>query len=323
MKRIEILTFKSPNRAPLKVEGFVFGETSKGPSLAIVGAMSGDHVNQLYVASRLVEYLRQKEEEGKIAGKILVIPAVNTYALNMGETFWPLDKTDINMMFPGYAQGETTQRIAAKLFESLQGYDYGIILEGRRDQGMCLPYVKLIQSGYEDLETAHDLGMRFIHHRPHTPIETVMLQYNWQLWETKALSVVFGKNGSIDPITSKEVHGSLVRFMSKRGMLDVPVFQGFSSNVIEPEHITVLKASHAGIFESLVSCGTTIEKGDTLGRIIDALSGEKREKIVAPIGGVLTCQYASPLIFQNSIAFRIASVESEIVSRSDGLLRSQ
>jgi predicted deacylase len=309
MKRIEILNFKSPNRAPLIVEGFLFGENSKGPSIAIVGAMSGDHINQLYVASRLVEYLRQREEEGKISGKILVIPAVNTYALNMGQTFWPLDKTDINMMFPGYAQGETTQRIAAKLFESLQGYDYGVILEGRRDQGMCLPYVKIIKSDYEDMESARDLGMRFIHYRPYSPIETVMLQYNWQLWGTKALSVVFGKNGSIDHSASSEVQGALVRLMSKRGMLDLPVFDGFASNVIEPENITILKASYAGIFDSLLPCGTAIEKGDILGRITDALSGKKLEKIIAPVGGVLTCQYSHPLIFQNSIAFRIASLE--------------
>lgn len=309
MKRIEILNFKSPNRAPLKVEGFLFGEESKGPSLAIVGAMSGDHINQLYVASRLVDYLRQKEEEGKIAGKILVIPAVNTYALNMGETFWPLDKTDINMMFPGYAQGETTQRIAAELFGALQGYDYGVILEGRRDQGMCLPYVKLIQSGYEDLDAAHDFGMRFIHYRPHSPIETVMLQYNWQLWGTKAFSIVFGKNGSIDHDVSQEVSGALIRFMSKHRLLSLRVFDGYQSNIIEPDKIVVLKASRAGIFDSAFSCGSTVEKGDVLGRITDALSGEKLEKIIAPVGGVLTCQYSYPLIFQNSIAFRIASVE--------------
>jgi uncharacterized protein len=311
MKRIEILNFKSPNRAPLIVEGFLFGEESKGPSIAIVGAMSGDHINQLYVASRLVEYLRQKEEEGKISGKILVIPAVNTYALNMGQTFWPLDKTDINMMFPGYAQGETTQRIAAKLFASLQGYDYGVILEGRRDQGMCLPYVKMIKSDYEDLDYARDLGMRFIHYRPYSPIETVMLQYNWQLWGTKALSVVFGKNGSINQSDSSEVQGALVRLMAKRGILELPMFEGFVSNIIHPENITLLKAAHAGIFDSLVLCGTTITKGETLGQITDALSGEKLENIIAPIDGVVTCQYANPLIFQNSIAFRIASVASK------------
>lgn len=308
MKRFDILTLESPNRAPLRIEGFMFGEESEGPSIAVVGAMSGDHINQLFVASRLVDYLRQKEEEGKILGKILVVPAINTYALNMGETFWPLDKTDINMMFPGYDKGETTQRIAARVFEALRGYDYGIILEGRRDQGMCLPYVKVIQSGYEDLEAAKDMGLRFIHHRPYNPIETVMLQYNWQLWETNAISVVFGKNGTIEHRTSEEVRSALIRFMSKRGILDLAAFEGHHSNIINPDRIRVLKASRAGIFDPLISCGTHVRHGDVLGRITDSLSGELLETIIAPCEGVATCQYSYPLIFQNSIAFRIATL---------------
>jgi hypothetical protein len=310
MRRFDIVTLDSPNRAPLRIEGFLFGEhNDNAPSVAIVGAMSGDQINQLYVASGLVEYLRRKEEEGKIIGEILVVPAVNPYALNMGEKNWPLDKTDLNMMFPGYDQGETTQRITACLFETLKGYDYGIILEGRRDQGMCLPYVKLIQSGYEDVDAVKDLGMGFVHYRPYDPIETVMLQYNWQLWETNAFSIVFGKNGSIDQASSDEVHTALVRFLSKRKVVDLEVFEGKKSNFLDPNRISVIKASRAGIFISKVRCGTSIKKGEVIGLIMDALSGEKREKIVATCEGIVTCQYAHPLIFQNSIAFRIASVE--------------
>lgn len=310
MKRFDIVCMESPNRAPLRIEGFLFGEeNSKGASVAIVGAMSGDHINQLHVASGLVEYLRIKEEEGKIVGRILVVPAVNTYALNMGEKNWPLDKTDINTMFPGYEQGETTQRIASRIFETLKGYDYGIILEGRRDQGMCLPYVKLIQSGYEDIESAKDLGIGFIHYRAHDPIETVMLQYNWQLWETKAFSIVFGKNGTIEQSVSDEVHTALVRFLSKRNIIDFPVFEGKVSNIIDPHNITILKASRAGIFIPSVRCGAQVQKGEVVGRIMDALSGEKLEKMLSPCEGIVTCQYSAPLIFQNSIAFRIASIE--------------
>jgi hypothetical protein len=310
MKRFDIVTLESPNRAPLRIEGFLFGEkNTKGPSVAIIGAMSGDHINQLYVASGLVEYLRTKEEEGAITGRILVVPAVNAYALNMGEKNWPLDKTDLNMMFPGYAEGETTQRIASRLFGELKGYDYGIILEGRRDQGMCLPYVKLIQSGYEDLESVKDLGIGFIHYRPYEPVETAMLQYNWQLWETKAFSIVFGKNGAIDQGVSDEVHTSIVRFLSKRKMLNFHVFEGRKSNILDPNGITILKASRAGIFISKVHCGSYVKKGEAIGFIMDALSGEKLEKMLSPSEGIVTCQYSHPLIFQNSIAFRIASVE--------------
>jgi hypothetical protein len=319
MKRFNIVTLESPNRAPFRIEGFLFGEeNTTGPSVAIVGAMSGDHINQLYVASGFVEYLRTKEEEGKIIGRILVIPAVNAYALNMGEKNWPLDKTDFNMMFPGYAQGETTQRITARLFETLKGYDYGIILEGRRDQGMCLPYVKLIKSGYEDLECVKDLGLGFIHYRPHEPVETAMLQYNWQLWETKAFSIVFGKNGAIDKGSSAEVHAAIVRFLSKRGVVDFHVFEGRSSNVIDPDLITILKASRAGIFISSVRCGAYVKQGEKVGKIIDALSGKRLEKMVSPCEGIVTCQYSHPLIFQNSIAFRIASVELFCVVKEMG-----
>lgn len=310
MKRFDIVRLESPNRAPLKIEGFLFGdEHSTGPTVAIVGAMSGDHIDQLYVASGLVEYLRAKELEGLISGKILVIPAVNAYALNMGEKNWPLDKTDLNMMFPGYAQGETTQRIASKLFETLKGYDYGIILEGRRDQGTCLPYVKLIQSGYEDLECVKDLGIGFIHYRPHEPVETAMLQYNWQLWETKAFSIVFGKNGSINQEASNEVHTAIIRFLSKRQIVNFHVFEGRKSNILDPNRITILKALRAGIFISKIRSGAHVKKGEVLGVIMDALSGEKLEKMVSPCEGIVTCQYSHPLIFQNSIAFRIASVE--------------
>ena len=309
MKRFDIVTLESPNRAPLKIEGFLFGENNKGPSVAIVGSMSGDHVNQLYVASQMVEYLRLKEEEGKISGKILVIPAINAYALNTGERHWPLDKTDINMMFPGYDQGETTQRIAARLFEALRGYDFGMILEGRRDQGMCLPYVKIIASGYEDLESTKDLGLRFIHYRPHNPVETAMLQYNWQLWGTKAFSIVFGKNGAIDYEASSEVQGAIVRFLSKRNIINYPVFEGHNSNIIDPDSITIVKATRAGIFNSAAPCGMHIKQGEVIGTIVNALSGEMLETITSPSEGVITCQYSHPLIFQNSIAFRIASIE--------------
>jgi predicted deacylase len=310
MRRFDIVTLESPNRAPLRIEGFEFGDkNSKGPSVAIVGAMSGDHINQLFVASGLVDYLRQKESEGKIIGRILVVPAVNAYALNMGEKNWPLDKTDINTMFPGYELGETTQRIAGRLFSELKGYDYGIILEGRRDQGMCLPYVKLIDSGYEDMESVKDLGLGFIHYRPHEPTETVMLQYNWQLWETKAFSIVFGKNGSIDHNASSEVHSAIVRFLSKRKILDFALFEGRVSNIVDPHKITIVKASRAGIFISRIQCGSQVQKGEVVGKIMDALTGETLEDMRSPCEGIVTCQYSHPLIFQNSIAFRIASVE--------------
>ena len=63
--------------------------------------------------------------------------------LNIGKRFWPLDNTDINMMFPGYELGKT-QRIAKKSFDAISGYDYGIILERRPDPATMFTIYKTI-----------------------------------------------------------------------------------------------------------------------------------------------------------------------------------
>lgn len=76
--------------------------------------MGGDTILPLYCASTMVDFFKNKIEKENIKGNILIIPSINHYALNIGKRFWPLDNTDLNMMFPGYELGETTQRIAKK-----------------------------------------------------------------------------------------------------------------------------------------------------------------------------------------------------------------
>ena len=119
MKKKVLFSLKSPYREQLDIVGFKFGHGKK--SLAIVGAMRGNEVQQMYVCSRMVQELKKLESKGRIAEdtEILVVPCVNYYSMNIGKRFWAMDNTDINRMFPGYNLGETTQRIADGLFSKL------------------------------------------------------------------------------------------------------------------------------------------------------------------------------------------------------------
>ncbi len=56
------------------------------------------------------------EIQGEMGHKILILPSINLYSMNIQKRFWSTDNTDINRMFPGYCLGETTQRIAAGRF---------------------------------------------------------------------------------------------------------------------------------------------------------------------------------------------------------------
>ena len=118
-KRI-IYELKGIYRDTFRVTGYEFGAGEK--SVCIVGSSRGNEVQQIYCCSQLVKKMKQLEDEGRISEghKILIIPSINPYSMNIQKRFWSTDNTDINRMFPGYDMGETTQRIADGVFREFQ-----------------------------------------------------------------------------------------------------------------------------------------------------------------------------------------------------------
>lgn len=309
VKKIEILRIESLSREPLVVEGFLFkGQSKKAPKIAIVGAMEAQSNLPLHCASSLVDFFKTKVDKKRIKGDVLIIPCVNPYAFNTGKRFWPLDNTNINTMFPGYELGETTQRIAKRLFDALQGYDYGVSLESRYDPVNCIPYIKLYDNELEDLEGAKKFGLKFIHHRKMKSIETVSLQYNWQLWGTRAYSIMCPMTQEIDRQKSSQIRQAILRFMHRQKILDFSIFNGYESTVISAEEIETIKSIKSGLFIAKEAPGTYISKNQIIGEVIDSLEGHVTHEFVSPCDGMITCHYNNSLIYENAVAFRIAKI---------------
>lgn len=309
MKKIEVLKIESLSREPLIVEGFLFkGKNKKAPKIAIVGPMEAQGILPLYCASKLVDFFKNKIDKKKIKGDILIIPSINHYAFNSSKRFWPLDNTNIDMMFPGYDLGETTQRIAKKVFDVLEGYDYGVILEKRDDPVNCIPYIKVFQNEFEDIKSAKKFGFKFIHHKKMKSIDTVGLQYNWQLWGTKAFSIMCPTTNRVNKRVSDRINQAILRFMNKNKIIDFSIFNAYDSTIIEDNEIGVIKSSKSGIFVAKVESGTYVSKNQLMGEIIDSLEGEVISEFLAPYDGMITCFYNNSLIYENAVAFRIAKI---------------
>lgn len=161
MNKKVIYEIKALYRDDFRVWGYEFGEGEK--SVCIVGPMRGNEVQQLYTCSQLIRRLKQMEEKGRIkkGHKILVVPSVNTYSMNIRRRFWPTDNTDINRMFPGYDEGETTQRIAAGVFEVIKDYKYGIQFASFYMPGTFMPHVRMMKAGMEN----QCIQYLYYHHR--------------------------------------------------------------------------------------------------------------------------------------------------------------
>lgn len=181
MRRIRIFEMPSLYREPMIITGYRFGKGEK--SAAIVGAMRGNEIQQLYICSQLVRRLKTLEQEGLLTAghAVEVIPCANPSSVNIGKRFWAMDDTDVNRMFPGYDKGETTQRIASGLFQHLIGWKWGIQFASFYLRGDFVPHVRMMSTDWSDAQTACDFGLPYVFVREPLPIDTTTLNYNWQI----------------------------------------------------------------------------------------------------------------------------------------------
>lgn len=307
MKKDIIFSMDSPFRDTFRIQGFRFGSGKK--TLAIVGSMRGDEIQQQYICSQIVKQLTLLESKGKLVEghEILVIPSVNPFSMNIEKRFWAMDNTDINRMFPGYDKGETTQRIAAALFGAIQGYDYGIQMASFYIPGDFIPHVRIIETGYEDTETAGLFGMPYICIRKPLPFDTTLLNYNWQIWETKAYSIYGGQNNQIEGNTASDTINALLRFMQRVGLIhySASMHSDYNSQIIDEADLATVKAPTAGILYRMKKVGEEVREGEAIARIIDPYEGGILTEIQSPTDGIIFFASNKPLALQNTILFRI------------------
>lgn len=308
MIRETLYKIPSTYRDEFKISGYIFGDYNGDKNIAIVGAMRGDEVQQQLTCAKLVSTLDTLERKGKIVPgkKILVIPSCNPFSMNVSRRFWPMDNTDINRMFPGYDQGETTQRIAEAIFSHIQGYQYGIQMASFYMPGEFVPHVRMLQTGYEDIEGARMFGFPYVSVRKPLPFDTTLLNYNWQLWATKSYSIYSGQTNTADEHEAQQCVECILRFMYRAGIITLePLKDGFSSTIIDEAELINIKSQVAGIFIKKKSAGEVVRTGEVIAEILDPLNGGVIEQVKSPVYGEIFFAHNNPLVLQSATMFRI------------------
>ena len=318
MRSKVIFSLSTPYRESMKIRAAEFGDADAQPCCAIVGSMRGNEVQQTFIAANLVGRLRELEREGLLNSekRILVIPAANAFSMNIHKRFWPVDNTDVNRMFPGYDKGETTQRIAAGIFEAVSSYDYGIQLASFYLRGAFLPHVRVTDEGdlsHESLEMAALFGMPCtLLHKPST-FDTTTLNYNWQVWNTHAFSLFTKATGSIDEASARQAEDGIVRFLAHVGAVREEALSTCAETETgEPAHIEESSLSNVrseragGLFVPLVGPGDCVVRGQRLAEVRNTFDGSVRDTLRSPIDGRVFFSRSAPLVNQYSIAFKIA-----------------
>ncbi|MFR9651173.1 MAG: M14 family metallopeptidase [Rikenellaceae bacterium] len=306
-----IYTLASPYRDDFKVEAYRFG--SGKHSLAVVGAIRGDEIEQQYTCARLIKLLTELEGEGALVPgyEIVVIPSVNPFSMNIGKRFWSMDNTDINRMFPGYDKGETTQRVAAALFDCVKDYEYGVQMASYYIPGEFIPHVRMLNTGYQPEKEARCFGLPYVYVKEVTPYDTALLNYNWQIWGTKAFSVYTGNTERLNTVSVENAVEALLRFMVNMGLLSITVRPGYLSQTISNADLISISSTTSGILHTLRRAESSVRIGDLLAEVVDPYDGSIREQIISPVNGVIFFNHERPLVIEGAKIVEI--VEDRVI----------
>ncbi len=292
-------------RDDFRVTGYEFGEGEN--AVCIVGSCRGNEVQQIYCCSKLVKKFRQLEAEGRITKgkKILIIPSMNPYSMNIQKRFWPTDNTDINRMFPGYDLGETTQRIADGVFREISGYQFGIQFTSFYMPGDFVPHVRLMDEGYSQVELAEQFGLPYVVLRKVRPYDTTTLNYNWQVWDTQAFSLYTTATERINPNGAGQAVLAVMNFLSAQGIIQYYVPSPIQTKVVADTELIPVRTSESGIFEPLVKAGEAVATGQPLANIIHPYESELIETLYAPVDGKVFFIHNEPLTYANTAVIKL------------------
>lgn len=301
----EIYRMKSPYRDDFVVKGYQFGKGQK--AACILGPVRGNEIQQLYICSQLVKTLKELEQRNCISNnkEILVIPVVNTYSINVDQRFFGADRVDINRSFPGNERGETTFRIADGLTKEIQDYSYGIQFASFYMSGEFVPHVRMMETGYQNASLANLFGLPYVVIRQPAPIDTKTLNYNWQNEMTAAFSVYTNKNSEIDEKSAKQAVSSVLRFLTRMGIIRYESHSGYISHVIQEKELKDVYSESSGLFRSLKMAGEEVKYGDVMAEIINPYTGEIKDVVKAPTDGIVFFACSEPIIGQYDVAYRL------------------
>ena len=315
MKKELLYTIPSLYRDDFRIRGYRFGQGKK--ALCVAGSMRGNEYQQIYTCSQLVRRLKELESRGLLREdrEILVIPSLNPSSMNIGKRFWPTDNSDINRMFPGYDLGETTQRIAAGIFEQIQDFEYGIQFASFYMPGKFSPHVRMMKTGYESVEKAGEFGLPYVVLRIPKPYDTATLNYNWQIWETRAFSLYGSATDSIDEESAEELIRGILRFMAAEGLLKagaagetIDSADGKTASaprVFTDRELLSVRPACSGILRPFIGVNESVKKGQLLACIVDTQEGEALEQLAAPADGTVFFAHSEPLVYADTAVFKI------------------
>lgn len=278
--------------------------------ISIVTGIHGDELEGQYVCFELQKRIR--EQMDCLQGIVDVYPAMNPLGIDSITRGIPAFDLDMNRLFPGNIDGNMTEYLAAGIIEDVAGSDCVLDIHASNLYLTEIPQIRINELHEERLlPMAMESNVDFVWvHGASTVLESTFA-YSLNSIGTPVLVVEMGVGMRITKAYGDQLVDGIFRLMQTLGIWTGKV-NAVRKPIVskDPEDVSYLNASVGGLFLPSVKHWEELKKGDLVGRIVDPLSGEVLDEVLAPVDGILFTIREYPIVDEGSLMGRLLRKEA-------------
>jgi predicted deacylase len=272
--------------------------------ICIVTGLHGDELEGQYVCYELIKKI--SENMKCLKGIVDIYPTLNPLGIDSVHRGMPTFDLDMNRIFPGSENGAMAEHVAAKIIEDIDGAHMCIDLHSSNIFLREIPQVRVSEEIAEKLlPYAKLLNTDFIWVHPTTTVLESTLTYNLNNRNIPTLLVEMGVGMRITKEYGDQLVVGIFNLMKEMNIWTGEVSTTREATISREKEVEVINSKTSGIFMSSVNHLSEIKKGNTIGEILNPLTGEVEESVIAPCDGMIFTLREYPVVYEGSLIARI------------------
>lgn len=263
-----------------------------GPTVVVSAGAHGDEINAVQAAAALTREI----DAGALAGRLVVLPALNPLAFRNRarlSAISPTDRSNLHDSFPGDVGGDTVARLSRTIVETvIDAVSCELIVDLHTGAlgNYCRPHSFYSANGAADVVArAHAAALSFgagaiIRAGAALPAYAAASMIHAFAHE-RGIAAIGVELGTAVPNEAAQVLDGIAgirRVLAAMGMLDGEVQPAGVQHLIED--LVDVRAARGGLCLNSAAAGDDVAAGQPLARITD-LFGNELEEARSPVGG--------------------------------------
>ncbi|HEX3500300.1 MAG TPA: N(2)-acetyl-L-2,4-diaminobutanoate deacetylase DoeB [Stellaceae bacterium] len=241
-----------------------------GPTALLTGANHGDEYEGPVALFDLARSLRPEE----VTGRVIILPAMNYAAFRAGTRTSPIDKGNMNRIFPGRADGTVTEKIADYIQRHL--LPMADVVLDIHSGGKTLEFVPFAAS-HRLPDKAQEARCVAAMAAFNAPYSVMLLELDAVgMYDTAAeamgkifVSTELGGGGTARPDTIAVTKRGIRNLLIHAGIIEGKLEQRSSIHLDMPDGTCYVTCTQGGLIEYCVALGDSVTRGKTVALVYD------------------------------------------------------